>query len=157
MQAAPPHQVALGQPITIATHALPSHASTSQTSLSASAGAVAGSSQNAANSTSSSSSLVNPATLALSLPHSNHSIPIIHVDSQALHYLTLEMPNALRASTRRSLNRRKRGLQSLKDAGFNVDSSLIREGVAARAEEEDEVIKRLEMIGSHVGANFAER
>jgi hypothetical protein len=45
----------------------------------------------------------------------------------------------------------------MKEAGFSVDPTMIKEGLAAKEEEEEEMIKRLEMIGSHVGANFAER
>lgn len=160
--ASPPQQISLGQTIPIPTHALPFHATSSQSSLSGATGSHSsgtGSVAASSNAASSSSSLVNPTTLALSLPHSNQSVPIIHVDSQALHYLTLEMPNALRASTRKSLRRKRKGLASLKEAGFSIEGLLPPEGTTSTTEEEEEeeLVRRLEMIGSHVGANFAER
>lgn len=156
-QPAPPHRVSLGQPIPVSTHFQPSHASISQSSLGGTAASQAVGAGTSSQSTSASSSLVNPTSLALSLPHSNQSLPLIHVDAQALHYLTLEMPNALRSSARRSMRRTKLGVASLKEAGFSVDGLLSSTSLSPSEELEEEVIKRLEVIGSHVGANFAER
>lgn len=156
-QITPPERVSLGQAIPVPTHVLPSHASSSQSNLSGTTTSSQGLGGVGASSSSSSSSLVNPTTLALSLPHSSQSLPVIHVDSQALHYLTLEMPNALRAGAKKSLRRRKQGVASLKEAGFSVDGLLGSTNVNPSEELESEVIKRLETIGSHVGANFAEK
>ncbi|UZJ54318.1 hypothetical protein CBS101457_003638 [Exobasidium rhododendri] len=151
---APPERVSLGQTVPVPSHVLPSHATISQTSLN---GATSSQGPSSSHSGPQSSSLVNPTTLALSLPHSTQSLPIIQVDSQALHYLTLEMPNTLRAGAKKSLRRRKRGVASLREAGFNVDGMLGPADATTPEELEGEVIIRLEAIGSHVGANFAER
>jgi hypothetical protein len=162
----PPERMSLGQNIPIPGHFIPSFSSSSssQTTVGNTAGSQGvtsgvNSSSHALNSSpAASSSLVNPATLALSLPHSTQSLPITHVDSQALHYLTLEMPDALRSGVKRSLRKRKQGVKSLQEAGFSVDGLLgSLPGVSPADELESEVIKRLESIGSHVGANFAER
>lgn len=142
--------VALGYPISIPSHSLPSLSSSSQTGVNAGP-----STQGGTASTSSSASIVNPNTLALSLPHSNQSVPIIQVDAQSLHYLTLEMPKTLRASTKNNIRKRRKGIKQLSEAGFSVDG--LTSDLSEADEIEDEMIKRLETIGSHVGANFAER
>ena len=55
------------------------------------------------------------------------------------------------------MRRTKLGVASLKEAGFSVDGLLSSTSLSPSEELEEEVIKRLEVIGSHVGANFAER
>lgn len=166
----PPQRLSLGQPIPMTAHVVPAAgtASTSSGSAAASTGTAAAA---GAASSSSSSSLINPTSLALSLPHSAHSVPVPLVDAQALHYLTLEMSHALRASAQRSARRRRRGLAMMQEAGFDVDpvdfaassdasQQQQQQGVQTLEDsdgDETEVIKRLEAIGSHVGATFAER
>ena len=45
----------------------------------------------------------------------------------------------------------------MKEAGFSVEGLTADNPDTMIEETEDEVIKRLESIGSHVGSNFAER
>lgn len=141
--AEPPTRLSLGQPVPIASHFIPTNSTHGSSSSSANV-----------NATASSSSLVNPTSLALSLPHSDHSVPISHVDVQSLHYLTIEMPNVLRNSARRNVKKRKRVIEEMQEAGLSVEGLTISTG---QQNEDEEVIKRLEAIGSHVGATFVER
>lgn len=128
----------------------------------------AGGAQAANTAASSSSSLVNPSSLALALPHSSHSVSVPLVDVQALQYLSLEMPHALRAGAQRSARRRRRGLAMMREAGFDIDPADFEDdGIASQlqvngdhgvsGDSDADVIARLEAIGSHVGATFAER
>lgn len=144
--AEPPERLSLGQPVPVASHIVPI------------------STQGGPSHSAAGTSLVNPVSLALSLPHSSHSVPVSQVDAQALNYLTLEMPHVLRASTRKSAKRRRQGLLQMKEEGFDVDVSELRATnyvttnvIQACQEIDEEVIKKLEVIGSHVGASFIER
>ncbi|PWN36580.1 uncharacterized protein FA14DRAFT_4348 [Meira miltonrushii] len=128
----PPTRLSLGQPVPIASHFVPTSSTHSSSS-----------SANNANATASSSSLVNPTSLALSLPHSDHSVPLM-----------IEMPNVLRNSARRNLKKRKRVIEEMQEAGLSVEGLTVSAGPQ---NEDEEVIKRLEAIGSHIGSTFVER
>ncbi|KAG6331457.1 hypothetical protein ID866_7635 [Astraeus odoratus] len=95
--------------------------------------------------------------------------PTRYVDGAVMDYLLIEAANALRASSTVAATRAKKIEQEMADAGLvpptvsksqdnrdSVGSSVTRP--ASYVDEEDEGLRlRLEALGSHVGANFAEK
>lgn len=102
----------------------------------------------------STSSLVTPYCLALSLPHPPNADPFI--DALPYQLLLAEMPSALRHSSRRAIKRRRKLMEEVEETGLVVDGL---NGAARREdkEEETELEARLEQVGALIGANLAER
>ncbi|KAF5337618.1 hypothetical protein D9758_014923 [Tetrapyrgos nigripes] len=120
----------------------------------------------------SASSLVTPSLAALADP------PMRYVDGAMMDYFLIEVVNTLRESSAVATARSKRIEKEMVDAGLipppqpalptlplkteNPRDSTVslnsRSGKNAAVDEEEEAIRtRLEAIGLHVGANFAER
>ncbi|PWN24786.1 hypothetical protein BDZ90DRAFT_234737 [Jaminaea rosea] len=103
----------------------------------------------------SSSTLITPHTLALSLPHPPHADPL--VDALPYQLLLAEMPATLRHSARRAIRRRKALLRDMEEAGLAVEAEESSGAAAMAKEEEAELEARMESVGASVGANLAER
>ncbi|KAG6844871.1 hypothetical protein H0H87_002816 [Tephrocybe sp. NHM501043] len=117
------------------------------------------------------SSLVPPSLAALADP------PNRQVDAAAMDYLLIELVNTLRESSAVATARQKKVEKEMAEAGLlptpapapptvpkkesardSVTSLNSKSGKAVVLDEEEEAIRvRLEAIGLHVGANFAER
>ena len=115
----------------------------------------------------STSQLVTPHALNLSLPYAPQSDPYIDVLPYQL--LLAEMPATLKHSSLRAIRRREKLLAEIEESGMKVDRGSTTGGFAGskdssttitkgnHEELETETEARLEQIGIVVGANLTER